>query len=186
MLLIGGSIALLTLGGCSAPERRTVGVEVLIEGNGTFPEALGGHWQSDKHGWEFDLAPDGQILSAVISLGRVRVVPGRVTTVPTRSADTGVFAPGLWTVHYDPQARQLTIRITMDHVRIAMAGNVVEGTSTDVFAGPIDPVEGLWQAQWTTFTRYAARTPEAPPVGLSTDPTYGETTPLLFRRAARP
>ncbi|OHB66972.1 MAG: hypothetical protein A2Y76_08425 [Planctomycetes bacterium RBG_13_60_9] len=70
----------------------------------------------------------------------------------------------------------------MDHIRVEMAGNIVEGSSTDVFVGPASSTKGTWQTQWTTFTRYAARTGDNASVDLSTDPTYGETKPLTFER----
>jgi hypothetical protein len=173
------------IGGCSRPlkdEAETV--RVIVEGGGKFPSSLAGQWQASQHGWEFQLEPDGRISSAVISLGRVRVVPGQTATMPTRSGNEAVFTPGLWTVHYAPITRELTVKITMDHVRVEMAGNILEGSSTDTFVGPISPEDGLWQVQWTTFTRYAARTPESTSFDMSTDPTYGEARPLTFKRAS--
>jgi hypothetical protein len=184
MLVVHSVLAMLVVGCSSSLDNQAGGVSVIVEENQVFPGDAAGRWKADEQGWEFVLAPDGRILSAVIGLGRVRVAPGRVTTVPTKSGGEGVFAPGPWTVHYVPSTKQLTIRITMDRVCVEMAGNSVEGTSTDVFAGPIDPARGVWQAQWTTFTRYTVRTPEKPSIDLSTDPTYGETRPLTFRRTA--
>ena len=72
----------------------------------------------------------------------------------------------------------------MDRVRVEMGGNIIEGSSADVFAGLISPSEGTWQTQWTTFTRYTGHAPGKATFDLSTDPTYGETKPLTFRRVA--
>jgi hypothetical protein len=180
--MLGGLAALLALGCHSSLNRSRDTVDVVIEGGGGLPDGIAGRWQSDQGGWEFVFAPDGRIVSTVTSLGRVRVVAGRVATVPTRSGDQGVFAPGRWTVHYATHTMQLTLRIVMDHVRVQMGDNMLEGSSTDVFTGPIDPAAGVWQAEWTTFTRYMAYTAGRPPADLSTDPTYGETSPLTFRR----
>jgi len=126
--------------------------------------------------------PDGRISSAVISLGRVSVTPGRTTTVPTQSGGQAVFTPGPWTVHYDPGARMLTVKIAMEHVRVPMAANVLEGSSTDVFAGPVLASGDTWQVEWTTFTHYTARADGSTPVDLSTDSTYGEARPLVFTK----
>lgn len=181
-LLVLGSWLLL-LGGCNRPLRHEGdNVRVIVEGGGRFPASLAGLWKARQHGWELHLEPDGRISSAILSLGRVRVIPGQTTTMPTRSGDQAVFTPGLWTVHYLPRTRELTVRITMDHVRVEMAGNILEGSSTDVFVGPVDPTERLWQTQWTTFTRYAAHTPENKSFDLSTDPAEGETRPLIFEK----
>jgi hypothetical protein len=173
------------IGGCSRPLKDEVGtVQVVVEGGGRFPSSLAGRWQASQHGWEFQFEPDGRISSAVISLGRVRVVPGQTTTMPTRSGNDAVFTPGLWTVHYAPATQELTVKITMDHVRVEMAGNILEGSSMDTFVGPISPMDGQWQSQWTTFTQYVARTPDNPSFDMSTNPTYGETKPLTFTRAS--
>lgn len=174
----------LTAAGCSRPLNPPARpVEVMVEGGGEFPDSLAGEWKADQHGWEFVIEPDGQISSAVISLGRVRVIPGRTTTVPTKSGDQGVFTPGPWTIHYDPATSQLTVKITMAHVRVQMGDEILEGASTDVFAGPVSS-EGAWQVQWTTFTRYTAHTPEKPSFDLSTDETYGETKSLVFAKTS--
>jgi hypothetical protein len=177
----------MLLGGCSRPlHRQADDVQVIVEGGGEFPSSLAGRWKAQQHGWEFELEPDGRISSAVISFGLARVIPGKTATIPTRSGDQAVFTPGLWTVLYAPSTRELTVKITMDHVRVEMAGNIVEGTSTDTFVGPIASTGRTWQTQWTTFTQYVAHTPDNTSVNLSTDPTYGETKPLIFDKAADP
>jgi hypothetical protein len=184
MFLIGVTPALLA-GGCHSPRAIQTGpVDVIVEDGKAFPDDIAGRWKADTDGWELVFAPDGQIVSAVISLGRVRVVPGRTATVPTKSGGEGVFTPGRWTVHYAPDSDQLTVRIVMDRVRVEMGDTTIEGSGTDVFAGAIRPAEGAWQTQWTTFTHYTGRAPGRPPFDLSTDPTYGETKPLTFRKAA--
>jgi hypothetical protein len=182
-LVLGGCAILI--GGCSRPLKdRADPVQVTVEGGGEFPRSLAGRWVAQQQGWELEIEPEGRISSAVISLGRVRVAPGQTTAMPTRSGDQAVFTPGSWTVHYVPDTRELTVRITMNHVRVEMAGNIVEGSSTDVFFGPIDSTGHTWRAQWTTFTQYVAHTPDNASVNLSTDPTYGETKPLIFEKAA--
>jgi len=186
MFVICGASVLLS-GGCHRPlDKQATTVDVLVEGDKTFPLAMAGRWQADEDGWEFVFAPDGRILSAVIGLGRVRVVRGQTTTVQTTTGGQGVFTPGPWVVHYSPGSGQLTVKIAMDHVRVEMAGNVIEGSITDVFAGSLDLARSTWKTLWTTFTRYTGRTPEKPSFDLSTDPTYGETKPLIFHKAATP
>ena len=181
------SLWAILLGGCSRPlHRQADDVQVIVEGGGKFPSSLAGRWNSQQQGWEFEFEPDGRISSAVISFGLARIIPGKTTTIPPRSGDQAVFTPGLWTVLYAPSTRELTVKISMDHVRVEMAGNIVEGASTDTFVGPITSTGRTWQAQWTTFTHYVAHTPDNTSVNLSTDPTYGETKPLIFDKAADP
>ena len=177
-------LATVTLvAGCHGlPAKPSSNVPVRIEGQGAFPAALAGRWKADRDGWEFVLAPDGRILSAVHSLGRVRIAPGKEVTLPTRGGGEGHFQPGEWTVDYAPDTRQLAIKIALDHVRIEMAGTIIEGATTDVFIGTVQPDVGIWQVQWTAFSRYTARMPDGSASDLSTDDTYGETKALTFQR----
>lgn len=179
------SVWAVLMGGCIRPlHEPTEAVKVIVEGGGRFPGSLAGRWQASQHGWEFELAPDGRITSAILSLGRVRVLPGQTTTRPTRSGQQAVFTPGPWTVHYIPSTRELTVEIIMSRVRVEMGGNILEGSSTDTFVGSVAPSNRVWQAQWTTFTRYLAHTPDGASVDLSTDPTYGETKSLIFEKVS--
>lgn len=169
--------------GCqSKPASPQQDVTVTVEGHAPFPESLAGRWRADRDGWEFAIEPDGRISSAVISMGRVRVVPGQTTTRKTRSGGRGEFTPGAWTVHYQPDTGDLTVKIVMDHVRVEMGDAVIEGACTDAFSGKISVADGVWLAQWTTFTQYTITRPGQPPRDLSTDQTYGETRPLTFEK----
>ena len=178
-------VALTTTGGCGRPQRKPVSpVVVTTEDGSAFPASLAGRWKADQHGWEFALEPDGRIASTVLSLGRVTVLPGQTTTVPTKTGAPAVFAPGRWVVHYDPATRMLTVKIAMDRVRVPLGDNILEGSSTDLFAGVVSPAMDTWQAEWTTFTDYTARTPEGASTDLSTDKTYGQAQPLVFTKTA--
>jgi hypothetical protein len=174
-----------TTGGCTRPQSKPVNpVVVSTEDGSPFPVSLAGRWKADRHGWEFAIEPDGRIASAVISLGRVTVLPGQTAMLPTKTGEPAVFTPGPWATHYDPATRMLTIKIAMDHVRVPMGANILEGSSTDLFTGVVSPTMDAWQAEWTTFTDYTARTPEGISTDLSTDKTYGEAQPLVFTKVA--
>lgn len=184
MKILYGLVCCLLLAGCQGPRAALQNdVQVIIEGHDPFPAALAGRWKADRHGWEIVFNPDGRITSVVASLGRVEIAPGRTITVPTRGGGEGTFRPGLWTVHYEPETKQLTVRIVMDDVRVEMGDNVLEGQSTDTFSGPISATDGLWQTQWTAFTQYKVGTPEGNDVDLSTHPAYGQTQAVTFQKA---
>lgn len=181
-LIVCGSLLWLS-GGCrSGLDGASGDVRVVVEGGGPFPEALRGRWQADRDGWQLVFEADGRISAAVISMGRVEVRPGATTTVPTRSGGRGVFEPGVWTTHYVPDTNELTVKISMDYVRVEMGENTLEGKSSDIFAGKVALSEGLWQAEWTTFTDYTARTPQGQTFKLATDAMYGESKLLTFRK----
>ena len=180
-------IAAILPTGCHSPSTpRQSGLTVTIEGGGGFPSELAGTWKADRDGWEMVIEPDGRLSSVVISLGRVRIQPGKSETLATHGGGEGFFESGTWTVHYNPQTNDLTVKIVMRHVRIGMAEAVLEGTGTDVFTGPISAADGIWQAQWTNFGRYLLSMPDGSVSELATDETYGETNALTFERIARP
>lgn len=174
-------VALLAGGGCAGSMGANP-VTVTVEGGAPFPAALAGRWQADQDGWEFLFEPDGQIPSVVLSLGRVPISPGHTTTTDTVDGSEATFTPGPWAVHYDPDTRTLTVTLAMEHIRIPMEENVLEGSSTDTFSGPLSPDLSTWQVEWTTFTRYTARLGDVITVNLSTDEEYGETKSLVFER----
>ncbi|MEN6428900.1 MAG: hypothetical protein ABFE13_26425 [Phycisphaerales bacterium] len=178
-------VTLSVPGGCARPENKSKSVEPVMavtEDGSAFPAALAGLWKSDQQGWEFIFASDGRISSAIIGFGRVRIVPGQTTTTPTQTGGQAVFTPGPWVVHYDPAARMLTVKITMDHVQVPMGANMLEGSSTDTFTGVVSPNMDIWQAQWTAFTDYKARTKDGKSVDLATDDTHGQTQRLVFTK----
>lgn len=173
--------------GCRGPAAsRQDAVSVVIQGGGGFPPELAGTWKADREGWELVIEPDGRLASAVISLGRVRITPGKSQTLATQGGGEGLFEPGPWTVHYDPRTNDLIVKIVMSHVRIEMAEAVLEGAGTDTFAGPISAADGVWQVQWTNFGRYLLHMPDGSASELATDETYGETIPLTFERLSSP
>ncbi len=179
VVLAGFAVLLSALAGCQNANR---GVEVIIEGDGEFPEFLVGGWKADKDGWEFVFEPDGAISSAVISLGRVRMKPGQVTPVPTKLGGKGVFEPGKWMVHYAPADRELTVKISLKNFYMELGEAVLEGKSTDVFTGPISQDGKVWQADWTSFPDYTAHTAEYPNFNLSDGTDSGITKSLVFEK----
>ena len=145
VLLVCG-LSIFQLVGCQSPARNKSGIEVIIEGNGEFPEFLAGVWRADKDGWEFVFEPDGTISSAVITMGRVRMKPGEVTTVPMKMGGKGVFEPGEWMVYYTPVGRELMVKITLKNLYVELCKDTLEGKSTDIFAGPVSQNGKVWHA----------------------------------------
>ena len=173
--------------GCQGPAKpRQDAVSVVAQGKGKFPPELAGTWKANREGWEMVIEPDGSVASAVISFGRVRIIPGKSQTLTTQGGGEGLFEPGPWTVHYDPKTNDLIVKIVMSHIRIEMAEAVLEGTGVDTFAGPISAADGVWQAQWTNFSRYLLHRPDGSVSELATDETYGETIALPFERLSAP
>ena len=182
VLLAGFALLLSVLAGCQTANR---GVEVIIEGGGEFPEFLVGEWKADKHGWQFVFEPDGAISSMVHTMGRIQLKPGQVTTVPMKLGGKGVFEPGKWMVHYAPADRELTVKIILKNFYAELGEDVVEGKSTDVFAGPVSQDGKVWLADWTSFPDYTAHTAEHPNFNLSDGTDSGITKSLVFEKVEK-
>ncbi|UCE99841.1 MAG: hypothetical protein JSV82_01895 [Planctomycetota bacterium] len=188
LVLLGCCIVLLSLAGCQNANKGAIGAEamqVIVEDDGKFPEFLVGEWKADKGGWVFNFKPDGTISYAVISMARVRMKPGEITTVPLKMDGKGVFEPGEWLVHYIPATRELTVKIILKHFNMEMGDSILEGSITDVFVGEVDEGANVWQAEWTSFTKITGHTPEYPTMDLSGDPVYGVTESLIFEKFVR-
>jgi hypothetical protein len=146
--------------GCQSSIRKPP-VNVIIEGGDSFPNFLAGKWVSDK-GWEFVFEPNGVISSAVIDNGMVNVRPAteRIATIPMQMGGKGVYKLGQWTVQYSPDTRELAVEVVVEHFRLDMGSNALEGNSTDWFVGRVSEDWQVWEADWVSIPKYIALTPE--------------------------
>ena len=136
-------------------------VEVVIKGDGEFPEFLVGRWKADDYRWEFVFEPNGMISSMVLEMG-VEIIPGQTRTAPTRGGGEAIFEPGLWTVQYDPEFRELTVEIVMDNIHFEMGPRLLEGIRTDMFVGEVSEDGKIWRGDWFNFPDYIAHTSTGP------------------------
>ena len=169
-------------GGCQSSGRSKSGVEVIIDGDGRFPEFLAGRWQADKGGWEIIFEPDGKISSAVVSLGRVRIKPGEVTTTQMLLGGEGLFRPGKWTVQYSQKRRELVVEIAIEHFRVELGDNVVQGKTRDIFVGSVSTDGRLWWADRYKFPEYVVDTKKHPNFRLPFDPNDSSSESLVFQK----
>ncbi len=177
--LCGLFIALLH--GCQKPASK---VEVIIDGEGPFPDFLVGTWKADTGGWEIVFEPDGTISSAVVSIGRVRLKPGQVTTVPMQLGGKGVFKPGPWMVRYSPSQRELLVEITIDEFRTELGDDILKGSTHDILVGSVSADGRLWWAERFSKAQYIADTKKYRNRKLAFEPGDKPIEGLLFRKAA--
>jgi hypothetical protein len=177
---------ILLPGGCRSQAESKSGVEVIIDGDAEFPQFLIGRWRADKGGWEIVLEPDGKISSAVVSLGRVRLTPGQMTKTQMVLGGEGLFKPGKWTVQYSPQRRELGIEIAIEHFRVELGENVVQGKTRDFFIGTVSTDGRLWWADRYTFPEYIVDTRKYPNYRLPFDPNDSARESLVFQKEMEP
>ena len=176
------SLFVCLLCGCRNPAPAGRATEVIIEGGESFPDFLVGTWRADRGGWEFVFGPDGSISSAVISLGRVRIKPGQVTTVPMQMGGKGVFKPGPWVVQYSCEQRQLIVDIKIDDFRAELGGGVIKGRTQDIFVGSISGDGRLWWAERFSYPEYIADTKKFPDYKLTVERSDAPREALLFQK----
>jgi hypothetical protein len=179
-------IASLFLAAVPAGCRSTAGVkdnvEVTIDGGGQFPAFLVGTWKAEQGGWEFTFEPDGKISSAIVSIGRAKLRPGRTTIVPMQMGGKGVYKPGSWSVQYSPKQRQLIVEIAIDHFRVALGNDVIEGRTRDFFVGSVSADGKSWWADRLSFPEYTVNTAKYHNYKLPYDPTDNPRESILFRK----
>ena len=178
-------LSLFMLNGCQDSTPNESCVEVIIDGDGQFPAALAGRWKADTGGWEIVFEPNGMISSAVVSLGRVRLKPGQVTTVPMKLGGQGVFKSGPWTVQYSLAKRELFVEIAIEHFRVELGDDVLQGQTRDFFIGQVSMDDQLWWADWFTFPEYIADTKKYQNYKLPFDPNDNPQGSLTFQKVTK-
>ncbi len=167
------------LNGCN----RSAGhVEVIVDGDGQFPDFLVGKWKADSGSWEFVFKKDGTISSAMVSVGRVRLKPGYTTVVPMELGGKGVFEPGKWSVQYSHEQRELIVDISIANFRAELGENVLRGRTRDIFVGSVSPDGQLWPVKRLSFPEYIADTAKYPDYKLAYDPNDNPPETLLFQK----
>jgi hypothetical protein len=166
--------------GCRSSASNSV--EVTIDGIGQFPDFLVGTWKAEKGGWEFVLEPDGKISSAIVSIGRAKLQPGRTTTVQMQMGGKSVYKPGLWSVQYSHQQRELIVEIAIDHFRVELGDNVIEGRTRDFFVGSVSADGRSWWADRLSFPEYVVNTEKYHNYVLPFDPNDNPRESLLFQK----
>jgi hypothetical protein len=183
-MLLVCSLTVCLLQGCHNHARNEGAVEVIIEGGQSFPDFLVGTWKAERGGWEFVFEPDGTLSSAVVSLGRVRLKPGQVTTVPMQMGGEGVFRPGPWAVQYSYEQRELIVDIKIEQFHIELGESVVKGRTQDIFVGSVSGDGRLWWAERFSYPEYIADTKKYPNHKLEVEPSDTPREGLLFRKVS--
>ncbi len=183
LLLCG--LSAFSYSGCHGSAESQPAVEVVIDGDGQFPDFLVGAWKADSGGWEIVFEPNGTISSVVVSLGRVRMKPGQVTTVPMKLGGKGVFEAGPWAVQYSPERRELVVEIAIASFRVELGGGVVKGRTLDIFTGSVSGDGRSWWANRFSFPEYVADTKKYRDHKLTVDPNDNPPEELLFQKVSR-
>lgn len=168
--------------GCHNQTTKESAVEVIIDGDGQFPEFLVGRWKASRGGWEFVFEPDGTISSAVVSIGRVKLKPGETTTIPMKLGGESVYESGRWTVQYSHAQRELIVEIVIDNFYVELGENVLRGKTRDFFVGSVSGDGQLWPVERISFPEYIADTKKNPDYKLPLETNENARENLLFQK----
>lgn len=170
---------LLFTAGCQESSRT---VQVHIEGTEGFAPQMVGTWRAPKEGWELVFEPNGRVSSAVITLGRIEVEPGKKKIIPLVDGGQGVVEPGLWKVEYITATGELSVEIAIDFFKVQRKDQIVEGSSRDIFVGPVSEDGQLWEAEWISFPEYIVSTSEHEKYRLPLDESDYAKGKIVFEK----
>ncbi len=177
-LIAVSCISFVLISGCLESAKKE-----KIEDVKDFPEFLVGTWRAEgKSGWEFELESNGTISSIVHAFGRIRLKAEDTKTIPMKMDGKSIYETGDFLVDYDSVERVFLVEINLSHFYSEIGDGVIEGSSVDVFTGEVDAEELEWSVNWTTFRKAKSSTPENPDFDMSTDPVYGESTNIVFKK----
>jgi len=179
-LATAGAFCLLFITGCQEPVKKTA--KVNINDGNEFPAFLAGTWNCDTDDWELVIDPNGRITKARVSIGRVEMVPDKITRVPMKESGEGVFEPGEWIVKYDPNTSEMLVQIGIKHFKARKGDDIIEGSSKDTFIGPVDPNGMLWEADWISIPEYFVSTDKYKNYSLPIDENEFFRGKVMFKK----
>jgi len=183
VILTGCAVILSGILGCQSAGTPAGGIEVIVDGNDQFPPFLVGKWWAENEWLEIIFEPDGSISSATTPVGWTVLRPGHNTITPMKDGSKTVYTPGDWLVHYSPEDRELTVEIVLGYFRVPMGPTIlIEGRSTDIFAGPVSEDGTRWKAQWFSESRFLINTNKYKNHELTEGPLLKKT--IVFKKVA--
>lgn len=171
VVLVGCAVFLSGLVGC-----QDRGTEVIIEGDGEFPEVMVGVWEAEVtkfSKWNIKFEPDGSISEIIHGVAdEVNIAEGGVQGEGPEDNTYYVFAMGPCEAEYTPSTRMLKVKIIVDYFIMKLPQGELEGRMEDYFEGPISEDGKTWRVNSLNYTWLEGATPpdtnliEANPVPL--------------------
>ena len=157
---------LLTLTGCG-PQNQRKSQSSRLENKtreNVFPEFLLGVWEADKFRWRFKFERDGTISELLHTMGMsIRPEEGGFFEEGLEESNAA-YVMGPCEASYDPNARELNVKIVLDYFRIEIPFGVFEGGSKDYFSGVISKDGKRWDVEWLNYGQLEGSEPPDPNV----------------------
>jgi hypothetical protein len=94
----------------------------------------------------------------------------------------GVFEPGIWTVQYLHQQRELIVEIVIENFHTELGDEIVRGSTRDFFIGPVSQDGELWWVERYSFPEYVVDTETYHDYKLPFDPNENPRESLIFEK----
>ena len=141
-------VAVAGQAGCLKPADQLGSVSETKEQK--FPDFLVGTWQTDKSKWRFTFEPSGRISRFTHFGGMEFDVEKGFLTEKWRGTIEANYFLGPCEAKYDPESRQLTLKIVIENYVIDNGGvSMLEGNFHDQLTGTISEDGKNWQVRWT-------------------------------------
>ena len=162
------ALVLWTAEGCQNRSGRPAANRIML------PPDIAGTWQADDSPWQIVLSPNGTVTSAVIPLGEVEIRPNKTTKVEMDDGSYSTYKAGDCVVEYNADTRELFVSVEMKEIHVKYLHNVLDGSSTDRFVGPVSKDGKSWAADWINISDYGPRFPQ------DANDIFAE--PMIFRK----
>lgn len=125
------------------------------------PPEVAGTWKTEgRMPWTIVLAPNGTVSSAITHMGQVHIRPNQTTKTEMIDGQISTISAGECPVSYDPEKRELSVTIFIEHLDVKIGNDGFEGYSEDVFLGPVSKDGKIWQTTWISVMDYGPRFPQ--------------------------
>jgi hypothetical protein len=159
---------LIFLAGCGQESRKAASIPSQLRWeektqSDTFPEFLVGVWKADEFSWAFKFEADGTIprLEHVFA-GKMDVEDEGIYMEGPDEGTFAVFVIGPCEAKYDPNSRQLSVKIVLDRFHMRLPGGDLEGWEEDYFEGPVSEDGKTWTVDWRSYSWLEDASPPDP------------------------
>lgn len=143
-------IFIMFITGCHTSSENTPRSTSVVLGGDQFPECLVGIWEGEN--WAFKFEPDGVIYKMKHNLvWHLDLRDGTVFMEGPTDDTYASFVMGDCKTTYDPQTRNLSVRVFLDDYVIKLVSGTLHGHVEDFFTGVVSEDCQTWTVDWTTY-----------------------------------
>jgi len=165
LVLAGCAILLVVLASCSRQNLKSSNLPKPTVQENEFPDFLVGVWKADQYEWAFQFERDGTISRLVHTLGGpIKMEEGGDYMEGPDPGTFAYFAIGPCEAKYNPENRQLSLKIFLDAFHMRLPAGDLEGRMEDYFDGPVSEDGKTWTASWRDYCWLEGADPPDPNV----------------------